>query len=379
MRHQQPGTTARPFAVRAAARARGSWRRAVPVAVGLALLAASGSSGGDAPNGASGPTDPANGATDVSPEEPAVAPDGRPLSAFTGLPIDPAVADQPLLVVKIENSPASRPQSGLDAADVVVEEVVEGGVTRFFVLFHGDLPPVAGPVRSARPVDTQLLQGLGPSGFAFSGARAEVQSLLSGVPSVRITEGSPGFFRDPARNAPHNLYIEPVDTLAAVVARGGRPLTTLGWAFDDAVPPGELACAAGATACTDPGASIEIEMSAAYRSGWTYDAAAGVYRRLQNGRAFAVTGPGAIGAANVVVLATRHFTGASGYPETDVITQDAAAIVLRDGRRYAARWSKPTPGDPLVLLTPDGAPFPLKPGRTWVHLPPASVVSALTP
>lgn len=321
------------------------------------------------------PSAPGSGGTS---EAPAVN-DDRPRSPLTGLPTDADRLAAPVLIAKIENSPNARPQSGLDAADIVIEEVVEGGITRFFVLFLSELPAIAGPIRSARPVDTELLGGFGASGFAFSGARAEVQELLARTPSVLITEGAAGFYRDQVRSAPHNLYIRPAETQAAVAGRGARALVDIGWLFDDVVPTDALACPAGASGCLDPGASIIIEMSAAYRSGWTYDRDAGVYRRDQNGRSFDVTGGGSVGADNVVILATRHYVGGSGYSETDATTAAAGApaLVLRDGNRYAAVWVKPTASAVLELRTPDGAPFPLRPGRTWVHLPPADRMPAV--
>jgi hypothetical protein len=347
---------------------------AVLLAVGLVAAACG---GGDGP--VTGATDTPGTAAPAGPDGTGSAPagpaapveDGRPRSPFTGLPVDPEVLQRPLLIVKIENSENARPQSGMDVADIVIEELVEGGITRFMVLFHSELPAVAGPVRSARPVDVDLLSGLGPSGFAYSGARPEVTQLLASTPSIRVVEGVAGFFRDEARRAPHNLYVEPDVLLDVVGRRGARPLVDIGWAFDGTAPDGELACPRSAPACPDPGASVVVEMSRAFRSGWTYDAAAGLYRRDQNGRRFEAAGPGDIGAANVVVLATRHYVGASGYDETDGTTAGAPAIVLRDGRRYEARWEKPTRGDLLRILTPDGRPFPLKPGPTWVHLPSA--------
>jgi hypothetical protein len=239
------------------------------------------------------------------------------------------------------------------------------------VLLHSGLPAAVGPVRSARPVDVDLLSGFGASGFAYSGARAEVTGLLSSVPSIRVVEGVDGFYRDEARRATHDLYLTPETVIDVVVRRGARPLIDIGWAFDPVAPEGALVCPTGATACADPGGSVVIEMSRSFRSGWTYDATDGVYRRDQNGRPFLAAEGGVIGAANVVVLATRHYTGASGYAETDATTSGAPAIVLRDGRRYEARWEKPTPSDLLRILTPDGEPFPLKPGPTWVHLPSA--------
>lgn len=349
--------------------------RAVAAALALALLLAAcgGVGGSDAPGAAPAPSAPgAPGPGDAPGAGGADAPDAiddRPRSPFTGLPVDAAVLERPLLIVKIDNSPSARPQSGMDVADIVIEELVEGGVTRFMALFHSDLPAAIGPVRSARPVDIDLLSGLGASGFAYSGARAEVEGLLASAPSVRVTEGADGFFRDDVRRAPHNLYLEPEAVLGVVARRGARPLLDIGWVFDDVAPDGALTCPPSATGCADPGASVVIEMSRAYRTGWTYDATAGVYRREQNGRPFLATGPGEIGAANVVVLATRHFVGASGYDETDATTTGAPAIVLRDGRRYAATWVKPTQSDLLRILTPAGEPFPLKPGATWVHLP----------
>jgi hypothetical protein len=351
-------------------RNRSSSRAAVAGVLLAMLLAACSGQGGeedapgaDAGSGGAGDGGAADGADAVE--------DTRARSPFTGLPSDADVLARPLVVVKIENSENARPQTGMDAADIVIEELVEGGITRFMVLFHSELPPVAGPVRSARPVDVDLLSGLGASGFAYSGARAEVEGLLGSTPSIRVVEGVPGFFRDDARRAPHNLYVEPATILEVVQRRGARPLLDIGWTFDDVAPEGALACPASTPNCPDPGAAVVVEMSRAFRSGWTYDAAAGVYRRDQNGRPFQTVGPDEIGAANVVILATRHYVGASGYDETDATTTGAPAIVLRDGRRYEARWEKPTPSDLLRILTPDGRPFPLKPGATWIHLPAA--------
>jgi hypothetical protein len=343
-------------------------RRAVLASAALALVLAACGGTSDAPV-TPAPSDGASTPGGTTDGDAAVTVDDRPRSPFTGLPVDPEVLTRPLLAVKVENSENARPQSGLEAADIVFEELVEGGITRFMALYHSALPAEVGPVRSARPVDADLLSGFGPSGFAYSGARAEVQELLAATPAVRVVEGVDGFFRDDVRRAPHNLYVDAGEVLDVVTARGARPLVDIGWTFSDDVPDGALSCPASATSCADPGASVVVEMSAAFRSGWTYDASAGVYRRDQNGRAFATAGPGEIGAANVVVLATRHYVGASGYDETDATTTGAPALVLRDGRRYEARWEKPTASDLLRVLTPDGEPFPLAPGPTWVHLP----------
>jgi hypothetical protein len=315
------------------------------------------------------PNEPPSTATPAEEPEGAEAEQrSSPEPAELRMPLTGVVTDelpaQPALLVKISNSPEARPYTGIEVADLVYEEVVEGGATRFMAVFHSELPPVAGPVRSARPVDTQLIAGFDNPGFAYSGAREEVREMIARTPAVALNEHAPSFFRDNGSYAstpvaPHNLFLRPVEALAAVSAAGAGNLGDLGWVFTDD-PPTDIEASDGAV--------IDVVMSTASRTTWTFDPAAGVYRRQQNGAVSHVTGPGRIGAANVVVLEVRHYVGASGYPETNALgTGDA--IVLRDGERYLARWSKNRATDPLRILTADGAPFPLAPGRTWIHLP----------
>jgi hypothetical protein len=320
------------------------------------------------------PTPPADepGAVDDEPE-----PDPDPGRApLTGLPTDADLAERPLLVVKIENSPAARPQAGLDEADVVYEELVEGGVTRFITLFHSRIPEVAGPVRSARPVDVELISGFGEApALAYSGARDEVMQMLRASPLVLITEGEAGFFRSSERRAPHNLYVRTADTLAGAVERGATPPSAeMSWRFTDEVPDGAETCPEDASDCIDPGGAIAVAMSTTFRTDFTYDEGAGLYRREQNGAPAEVIGDGRIGAANVVVLAMEHYVGGccdtagNPYAETRA-TGGGRAVILRDGRWYEARWSKADDRSPLRLLGGDDEPFPLKPGPTWVLLP----------
>ncbi|MFA9445697.1 DUF3048 domain-containing protein [Egicoccus sp. AB-alg6-2] len=319
------------------------------------------------------------------PEEPAAEPEPEPepdlpLAPLTGVPTEQDLAERPALVVKIENSPQARPQAGLDAADLVFEELVEGGVTRFITVFHSQVPELAGPVRSARPIDIQIASGVAERpGFAYSGARKEVQGMLGASGLVLVTEGEGGFHRDASRRAPHNLYVHTPATFETVAARGATPPTeAAAFTFSEQPP----ACPEEFPGCLAAGADIEVAMSGSFRTGFTYDTAAGVYRRLQNGAPFTVTGEGIVGAANVVVIGARHYrsgccdTAGNPYDETDA-TGQGRAVVLRDGAWYEARWDKPDATAPLRLLDASGAALPLKPGPTWLLLPDASRLPAV--
>jgi hypothetical protein len=283
---------------------------------------------------------------------------------LSGMPTDD-VPQRPALLVKVSNSPEARPQTGLEIADLVFEEVTEGGVTRFLAAYHSRLPEVVGPVRSARPVDVQLISGFGYPGFAYSGARDEVRSMLARAPAVALTESGRGFFRDHGTFAshpvaPHNLFLRADEALGEVADAGARPLGDVGLTFDEQ-PPTTTDAATGAT--------IDIPMSDSFTTTWTFDEEDGTYRRRQNGTDSQVTGDGRIAATNVVVLDVRHYLGASGYPETDVVGS-GPGLVLRDGSRHAVTWSKGDDTVPLLLhhVGDDPAAFPLKPGSTWIHL-----------
>src|SRR5260370_17630867 len=86
---------------------------------------------------------------------------GPPVAPLTGLP-DPTgqALSRPALSVKIENAPESRPQTGLQNADVVYEQIVEDGIPPFLAAFNSNIPPVAGPtppVRTMPPTPFPLL------------------------------------------------------------------------------------------------------------------------------------------------------------------------------------------------------------------------------
>src|SRR5207237_8179970 len=132
-----------------------------------------------------------------------------PTYPLTGLPAtDPARLGRPALVVKIENVPEARPQAGIDAADVVYEEVVEAGLSRFIVVFQSRDADPLGPVRSIRPSDPTIVKPLNPL-FAYSGGTAKFINMLhaAGIVDLGVDSAAGGASdRQGGRAAPHNLY-----------------------------------------------------------------------------------------------------------------------------------------------------------------------------
>ncbi len=310
---------------------------------------------------------------DVAPPGPEAGveqPPLAPLAPLTGLPLEEsAAANRPIVAAKIDNLAAAGPQAGLEVADLVFEEVVEGGITRFLALFHSRVPERVGPIRSARPEDAAILPPFDATLF-ISGARPDVlQKLAEAGVEVREEDGRT-LRRDPSRRPPHNVFANGAELFGA--AGSARPENPIGWTFDALPPPGETGCP---PPCADPpGDSLDVSISQATTAGFRYDPA-GAYRRLQGGRPH----PGTASIANVVVLATQIGPAGccdpAGNPlSATQVVGTGRALVLRDGRRYEANWSKPSATQHLAISRPDGALLPLKPGRTWVLLAPASAL-----
>jgi hypothetical protein len=289
---------------------------------------------------------------------------------LTGLPITSvAQSKRPALYVKVENSPESRPQTGLDKADIVYEAIAEGGITRFAAIFQGTDPSVVGPVRSVRPQDADLAAPL--HGLAiFSGG---VGPIVSDVATVAETlsddAGNAVFYRSTDRVAPHNLYLYADKAWAAAKAPYNQPpqrLFTFG-----ALP-------AGATTAT----SVDVPMTYAADIRWTWQS--GAWHRTQDGVPFTVIGTGRIAPANVILqyvkIANAGYTDVAGTSVPDsVVIGTGRAQLLRDGKVIEGTWSKPGRADVTKFTTTSGKPLALRPGRTWIELVPDSVTAKVTP
>ncbi len=283
-----------------------------------------------------------------------------PIAPLTGLP-DPSGASitRPALIIKIENTPEARPQTGLESADVVYEEVVDGGITRFFTVFNSTLPETVGPIRSVRPIDASLATQLGGL-FAYSGGIPEEIDRISAVPSlipINETKAGGAMFRESSRQAPHNLYGYPDKFLTF----GGAP-----------IPPQPLFryLEAGQTFTGDPVESFSVAESPdpGYNPSYTWDAASGTWLRSVQGEPSMAASGTQIAPTNVVVQFTTYDPqpGASGA--TGIVTGSGEVWVFSGGKLAKGTWTRNDPAKPATYADATGKPIKLAPGRTWVEL-----------
>jgi DUF3048 family protein len=308
---------------------------AVALAIGL-IVALTGSS---APPSATSPTSPA-----------------RLLSPFTG---EPVTALGPVLAVKIDNIKQARPSTGLRSADIVYALPVEGGLSRLIAVFSSRVPPAIGPVRSAREDDLELLRQFGRPAFAYSGATPHLLPFVHRAPIVDLYAGlssvASGYFRDPKRVAPHNLYARTAQLLAD--ARGASDARDIGFRFGPLPAGGREVPSYSASY---PAASFTFRWSAP----------AGRWLVWMDGAPAPATEGGQLGGATVIIqytqITTSRFLEAGARPPYAVSTGSGRAVVLRNGQEFTVRWSRPSADGGTTFTLPDGKRMLFAPGQVWV-------------
>lgn len=173
-----------------------------------------------------------------------------------------------VLAVKIDNVSAARPQTGLDAADIVYAEQVEGGLSRLMAVFATEFPETVGPVRSARESDLELLRQFHEPTLAFSGAQGKLLPLIDRAPLRAETpeDAEDAYFRGDEKPIPHNLYLRPDELIDS--PPGADALTT-GFRFGPAPAGGAPRTPARSAIRRPASPSPGPTTAAAGRSPWT--------------------------------------------------------------------------------------------------------------
>ncbi len=298
----------------------------------------------------------AHRAAQLTPQATPVPVVAQPLvSPFTGEPVKSLGG---VLAVKIDNIVFARPQTGLTDADIVYVLPVEGGLTRFLAVFSSHFPPVIGPVRSARKDDLELLGQFGRPAFAFSGAQGQLLPVVEHARIVDLYAGRVGgYYRNYGRIAPYNLFATTRTLLSE--AKGASKAHSIGFRFGPAPAGGQVT---RSYSVSYPATSYTFTWSAS-RHHWLVTI---------DGRSATTTDGGPLAPATVVMQRTT--VRKSGYLEYGVPPPYAetvghgTAVVLRGGKAYNVRWSRPSFNGGTTYTTMSGQRMTFAPGQVWIVL-----------
>lgn len=290
----------------------------------------------------------------------------QPKSLLTGVDVDFEVA-RPALAVKIDNTSPARPQAGINSADIVFVEEVEGRLTRLAAVFHSQSPGEIGPVRSMRTSDIGLLEQFNSPLFANSGGNRGTRAALarSSLVDIGVSAASSFYYRTSNRRAPHNLFTNTDNLWAAGVELGGAglPSAVLGFRGEgDAINPN--AVPASSARINYGNASVDYQWNG---SGWA---------RSQDGGRTVDTAGRQASPATVVVQFTRYGRSAADSRSPEAISVGSGeAWVFTDGHVVKGTWSRPTAADTTQYLDGNGQEILVLPGQIWIELPRADGAS----
>jgi hypothetical protein len=300
------------------------------------------------------PSTPAPVSTTIAPDILRMPLTGEPLASEADIPNRPAMA------VKIDNSPAARPQSGLNEADIVIEEIINDDLTRFAAVFHSQDADPVGPVRSGRYPDILLLEAFNQPLFVWSGGNAGVTYYIERSNMVDLSfQKTPGYYRRRGRRSPSNLYTSTQAMWANTPLEFGTPPVVLPY-----LRPEE-------TVTGDPATEITVVMDA-IEARWVYDPTDGMYYRWQNGREHMTENSGQVSTANLVVMAANYIQS-----PIDRNTPDAQMLgvnpvyIFTGGTVRVGVWLRFNAADRYAFYDDVNTlnELRLQPGRTFIELP----------
>ena len=342
-----------------------TYRRLPAIVLAAALVASC--SNGKKPEPQAAPTSAS--ASPTATPTPSASPTEKPLlSPFTGRPVD---ALKPVIAVKIDNATLARPQWGLDQADIVYEEAVEGRTTRFLAIFSSQDAPDIGPVRSVRESDVELLKMFGKVAFAFSGGNRGVLAGVrnSGAVFEVSRNNKPAAFDTRGRRRDAYNFVTSSSRVLTHAPQAALA-KDIGFRFGGQSKGGKS------------GKQLSFTWSTYARTSWVWDAKKKVYLRYMDGRP-AMLRNGKQQSAPTVVLQycsvrNSRYSDVSGAASPYTTTTGSGrVVVLRDGKSFTGTWQRTGMGK-TRFLGADRKDIKLKAGPVWVMLGPNDLRATIT-
>lgn len=325
------------------------WLAAAGLVGAWSMVLAGCSSGGKQAQSAM-PSSPAPTRTASAKPKPATHP-------FTGMKRG---VHNPVLAVKIDNTHSAHPQAGLKKADIVYVEQVEGGVTRIMGVFSSRYPSRVGPVRSARISDLHILRQFGRPALAYSGAQGKLKPSIAKAPLYDVSPDHAGgaYARDGGRPVPYNLFASPKALLKK--APKASKAKDIGFTFGDAPDGGKKR---SAYAVRYPSATFGFHWSSKAKK-WLVSGDGSADMAAEGGRLAAPT----IVVQWCKMTRSKYHDFLGNYTPLIHTVGKGTGVVLRDGKAYKTKWSRPSESKGTTFKTASGEPMNFHRGQVWILL-----------
>ena len=260
-------------------------------------------------------------------------------------------------------------QTGVGAADIVYETLVEGGITRLMAVYQNiGAAPTIGTVRSARYSYAELALSLDAIYISMGADKKyyEPYQKQLGIQWYNLMSHEAASFRVKNGKAyEHTLYTSG-ERLSKNLAkanirmnvRDSRKKTIF-----DFAPPAESRTLSGGTCNT-----LKVNFSDTYGSSYKYDPAAKTYLKLQGGSPHKDYKTGAqLKVRNVFVLFTKVTEFSDGYHVKSDLSS-GSGYYATEGTYQEISWSKGAAANLFTFTNKDGTPLVVNAGKSWVSI-----------
>lgn len=264
----------------------------------------------------------------------------------------------------IENSIDARPPAGVEEASIVFEAIAEGSITRFLVIFPGDLEiDKIGPVRSARPYYVDWAEEFNPVYLHVGGSpQALAELAVSSMRDLNQFYNGGYFWRAKNRFAPHNVYTSSELINEAIEDKDWDELSTFEtWKFkedekEENRPDSQL---------------VTVDYGEYYYNvKWQYSSDDNTYLRLQPEKVYQTESGEEVKVKNVAVVNTTvSVIDAYGRLKTKTLGEGKAMVFL-DGQAIEVTWKKPNARGRLRFFDKDDNEIAMNQGKTWINIMP---------
>ena len=289
-------------------------------------------------------------------------PETWPLTGLEAEDGEEVALDRPVLVVKIDNS-GKATQSGLSDADLVFEELVEGGTTRLAAFYYSELPELVGPVRSMRATDVGIIAGTGAQ-IVTSGAAVPTIQRINDARIPFHEEGAQGIFRDRSRRAPYNLMANLKEVAAKASIEAERPDDYFTFGTAEELPAGE------------PASAVSVSFGNRTTQ-WVFGKKAWKNTNTNAAQGDTYT-PDTILALTVPVEDAGYKDPSGSFVPESVFEGSGTAQLFHGGKVVTGTWEK-RGLDGQLRLKADGQELKVPAGRVFVELVPETGKVTVTP
>ena len=297
--------------------------------------------------------------------EPPVKTEEKYFSPYTGEEVKKEILDNIAILAIVENSVAARPQSGLNAADIVYETLAEGGTPRFIALFQSGDAQKVGPIRSARSYFLDISKEYNLP-FAHCGGSEEalVEIKKENLMSLNEMTYAPTYWRDKERKAPHNLYTSTDKLRELAKTKNFVKAPTVNLKFDKSYWDSDK---------LSPATDVLLKINKLYNTSYTYKD--GFYFKSMD-RVSSINKEDNLPLTykNIVVQVTTIKTQMDGNHLDIALVGAGDGYVISNGKFIKMHWTKKNDTSQTHLTDQEGNDLPLNPGKTWWNIVDKSTV-----